>query len=338
MQRAAHLFEQIIDLDNLRLADSRARKGKKHTVGVRNFDKNAEALLAELHDSLASGNYHTSPYTVFKIYDPKERDIYRLPYYPDRIAQHAIVAILEPIYMRQFTADTYSCIKGRGIHACANAVKRMLRTDPEGTRYCLKIDIRKYYPNINHDILKQQHRHIIKDRRTLALLDEIIDSTEGDTGIPIGNYLSQFFANFYLSPFDHWMKEQQHVRHYARYADDIVVFADTKCELHRLLAEMRQYLHAQLKLEIKPNYQIFPTDARGVDFVGYVFRHTHKRMRKSVKQRIARRVALLNRKGHRVSEQDYRKAIAPWWGWSKHCNSKNLIHTLSKGATYEIEF
>lgn len=337
MNRKGQLFEQIVDIDNLRLAAHKARLGKKITVNMKEYDKDPEGNLRALQESLIAGTFKTSPYFVFTIKDPKEREISRLPFYPDKVAHHAFINILEPIYVRQFTADTYSCIKGRGIHACANAVKRMLREDPEGTRYCLKIDIRKFYPNINHDILKQLHRHIIKDRRVLAWLDELIDSTEGETGIPIGNDPSRYFSNFYLSPLDHWLKEKKHVKYYARYMDDIVIFGASKDELHALLREMRDFL-TSLKLEIKDNYQVFPTDARGVDFVGYVFRHTHTLMRKSVKQNLARKVALLNRKGHRISERDYRNAIAPWWGWAKHCNSKHLINKLSKGATYEIEF
>lgn len=337
MKRYGNLYDKVIAMDNLRVAEAKARKGKGGSVGVRDFDKDPERLMEQLHETLMAGAYRTSPYFIFKVFEPKERDIYRLPYYPDRITQHAIMNIMEPIYCRQFTRDTYSCIKGRGIHSCAIAVKAMLRRDPEGTAYCLKTDIRKFYPSIDHAKLKAMHRKILKDQRLLAMLDEIIDSTEGGKGIPIGNYLSQFFANFYLSPFDHWMKEERRVRHYARYADDMVVFAKTKGELHELLAAMREKL-GEYSLDIKGDYQIFPTDVRGVDFVGYRFYPTHTLMRKSIKKNLAKKVALLNRKGHGISEREYRQAIAPWWGWAKHCDSKNLIKKLSKGSTYEIEF
>lgn len=323
-------------MDNLRLADRKARKGKGHTKGVRQFDKDPERLLDELQQMLVRGEYRTSKYHIFKIYDPKERDIYRLPYYPDRIVHHAILNVLEPVYMRQFTHDTYSCIKGRGLHACAKAVKKMLK-DTDGTRYCLKLDIRKYYPNIDHEMLKAMHRRIIKDERVLCMLDEIIDSTEGEKGIPIGNYLSQFFANFYLTPFDHWIKENRHIKHYARYADDIVVFSSTKEELHKILGEIRDYF-ATLKLEIKDNYQIYPTDVRGVDFVGYVFRHDYTLLRKCIKQRFAKRIKSLNRLGRHISEKAYRTDVAPWWGWLKYADCIHLLRVLSVGAEYKIEF
>ena len=156
---------------------------------------------------------------MFKILRTKRREIYQLPYFPDRITHHAIMNILEPIWVSVFTSDTYSCIKNRGIHAAAKRLKRELKLDPEGTKYCLKIDVRKFYPSIDHEILKQVVRRKIKDKRLLWLLDEIIDSADG---VPIGNYLSQYFANLYLAYFDHWIKEER-IKYYYRYADDIVI-------------------------------------------------------------------------------------------------------------------
>lgn len=162
-------------------------------------------------------------------------------------------------------------------------------------------------------------RRKIKDQRLLALLDEIIDSAPG---VPIGNYLSQFLANLYLSYFDHWLKEVKMVKYYYRYADDIVILGQNKPELHTLRADMDEYLSQKLKLKMKGNYQVFPVDARGIDFVGYVFRHTHVLMRKSIKQRMCRKAAKLNKKN--IPIKAYKQAIAPWLGWAKHCNTRHL--------------
>lgn len=131
--------------------------------------------------------YKTSEYNTYKIYEPKERIIFRLPYYPDRITHHAIMNVMEPIWTKIFTRDTYSCIKDRGIYALVGKLKKDLRKDPEGTKYCAKMDIKKFYPSITHSILKEIIRKKIKDKSLLKLLDEIIDSAEG---VPIGNYLS----------------------------------------------------------------------------------------------------------------------------------------------------
>lgn len=278
-------------------------------------DLNREGNIAQLHELLKEKRYRTSPYHIFTIHEPKERVIYRLPYYPDRIMHHAIMNVLEPILVPMFTADTYSCIKGRGVHSAAEAVKQALRDVP-GTTYCLKLDIRKFYPSIDHAVLKGLLRRKIKDADLLGLLDEIIDSADG---LPIGNYLSQYLANFYLTGFDHWLKEVKGVRYYFRYADDIVLLGGSKDVLHGLLAEIREYLGG-LRLEVKGNYQVFPVAARGIDFVGYVFRHTHVRVRKSIKQQFARKLK------HRGAG---RETVASYYGWLKHCNSKNLIKKLA---------
>lgn len=267
MKRIGNLYEKICSIENLQLADEKARKGKLRTYGVIEHDKNREANLLKLRETLLNGTFHTSKYDVFTIYEPKEREIYRLPYFPDRILHHAIMNVLEPIWVSTFTADTYSCIKNRGIHAAAKKVKQALREDPEGTTFCLKLDIRKFYPSINHDVLKSILRRKLKDKRLLRLLDEIVGSADG---VPIGNYLSQYFANLYLTYFDHWIKEKKGVKYYFRYADDIVILAPDKAYLHSLMGEIRAYL-GDLKLEVKWNWQVFPVAARGIDFVGYDF-------------------------------------------------------------------
>jgi len=263
---------------------------------------------------LLDKTYRTSQYSIFKVHDRKEREVYRLPYFPDRITHHAIMNVLEKVFVSTFTADTFSCIKNRGIHATANAVKMTLRDIP-GTKYCLKLDIKKFYPSIDHDVMKRLIRRKIKDKDLLWLLDEIIDSAPG---LPIGNYLSQYLANFYLTYFDHWIKEEKRVRYYLRYADDMVILAPDKQTLHQLLSDIRKYLQQELNLTIKRNYQLFPVATRGIDFVGYVFFHTHTLLRKTIKQNFAR---MLSRSRNKAS-------IAAYKGWTDHCDSKNLIKTL----------
>lgn len=337
MKRIGNLFDRVISIENLQLADQKARKGKLRSYGVQMHDKNRDANIIALHESLKNGTFKTSKYHIFTIYEPKERQIYRLPYYPDRILHHAIMNVLEPIWVSIFNKNTYSCIKNRGIHKCAKDVKQALKQDPDGTRYCLKIDIKKFYPSIHHDVLKGIVKRKIKDSRLLALLDEIIDSVNDEKGVPIGNYLSQYFANLVLAYFDHWLKETKRVKYYWRYADDIVILAPNKEVLHELLHEIRAYLKG-LKLRVKRNYQVFPVDSRGIDFLGYVFYHTHTLLRKSIKQKLCRRVAKLNKRKIVPSKEDYKQQICSWWGWCKYCDSLNLMNKLSKTFPYEIKF
>lgn len=315
MKRIGNLYEKIYDIVNLRLADSIACKGKSRQYGVIKHFENREENLLLLHESLKNKTFKTSQYKTFKIYEPKERDIFSLPFYPDRIVHHAIMNILEKIFVSMFTADTYSCIKGRGIHAAQDAVKSVLQHDFSGTTFCLKLDIVKFYPSVNHDVLKQLLRRKFKDIDLLWLLDEIIDSANG---VPIGNYLSQFFANFYLTYFDHWLKEVKGVKYYFRYADDMVILADNKPYLHQLLSDIKSYLHDNLILTVKGDYQIFPTEERGIDFIGYKFYHCHILLRKSIKQNFAK--MLKNNRN--------KKSIASYNGWATHCNSKHLLKKI----------
>lgn len=324
MKRIGNLHDLICTNENIELADKNARKCKPNNWGVRKHDKHKVKDNEKLLKSLKELTYKTSQYSTFKIYEPKERLIFRLPYYPDRIVHHSIMNIMEPIWVKLFISNTYSCIKGRGIHKLAVDLKKALQ-DKDGTKYCLKLDIKKFYPSIDHDILKQIIRKKVKDRQVLTIMDEIIDSADG---VPIGNYLSQFFANLYLTYFDHWLKEEVGIKYYFRYADDIVILDNNKEHLRNILILIKMYLHHNLNLQIKPNYQVFPVDSRGIDFVGYIFFHTHTLIRKSIKYRIFR---LINKyKSGKIDLVQLKKRLVSYSGWLKYCNSKHLLQKIER--------
>lgn len=310
MKRIGNLYNRICSIENLTIAEKKARKGKSKQYGVRLFDRNPQDNIINLHHILLNKEYRTSKYTIFKIFEGKEREIFRLPYYPDRIVHHAIMNILEDIFVKSFIKNTYSCIKFRGIHKALKDVKVAIKDEQE-TQYILKLDIRKFYPSVNNEILKALLRRKFKDKDLLWLLDEIIDSAQG---CPIGNYLSQFFANFYLTCFDHWLKEVKKIKYMFRYCDDIVIFGKTKEELYSLFKEIKEYLWINLKLEVKSNWQIFSLDIRGLDFVGYKIYRKYILIRKGIKKRFIRMIKR-NRNW---------KSIASYYGWMLHCNSINL--------------
>lgn len=310
MKRIGNLYNKICNLDNLILAESKARKGKLKQKDIIKFDLNKEKNLLNLHKQLINNKFKNSKYHVFKIFEGKERIIYKLPYYPDRIIHHAILHILEPIFISCFTSNTYSCIKGKGIHKALKDLTKSLK-DIKNTQYCLKLDIQKFYPNIDNDILKELLKKKFKDKQLLNLLFEIIDSTNG---LPIGNYTSQFFANFYLTYFDHYVKEQLKVKYYFRYCDDLVILHSNKEYLHNLRKEITEYLLINLNLNIKNNYQIFPVNKRGIDFLGYKSYHTHILLRDSIKRNFIKM----------IKHYKNQKSINAYNGWLKYCNSTNL--------------
>lgn len=325
MKRINGLFEKICTKDNIEYADDKASNDKKLRKDIIKHNEHRKEENEKLLNDLINLNYHTSTYTTFKIYEPKERLIFKLPYYPDRITHHAIMNIMEPIWVNIFISNTYSCVKERGITKLNRDLKKCLENNIENTKYCLKLDIKKFYPSINHEILFEIIKRKVKDNKLLILLKDIIESSDG---VPIGNYLSQFFANLYLTYFDHWLKEEVKCKFYFRYADDIVILGKTKEELRKVLILIKMYLHQVLKLELKENYQIFEVDKRGIDFIGYKFYHNHILLRKSIKKNIMKLVySYVN---GTIDKKYFEIHFRSYFGWCKYCNSKNLLYKIQK--------
>lgn len=359
------LFNSICSMDNLYRAYQTAKSGKGWYKEVKQIEKRPFYYLAGLQYMLKNHLFKTSEYEIFILNEgKKKRDVYKLPFFPDRIAQWAILQVIEPFLVANMTADTYSAIPGKGIQPIVNDLRGYYKTkrvdgkkksvwvpsillsDEENTRYCYKIDLHHYYQSINHEVLKQKFRKVFKDPELLWLLDEIADSintaTEEDlielslsgeievdpnTGIPIGNYMSQYSGNFYLSSFDHWVKEELHVKHYYRYMDDVVIFASSKEELHEIHRKVTAYTRDYLHLNIKGNYQIFPTKVRGVDFVGYRFFGEYTLLRKSTAINFKRKMRACRKKMENNIPPTYSEwcSFNSYKGWLGNCDSYRLF-------------
>lgn len=345
MKRYDNLYEKIYDLENLRKAHKNAKKGKGWYKEVKMIDENPDYYLKQIREMLINHTYKTSDYEIFyKTEGKKTRKIYKLPYFPDRICQWAILQVIEPCLINNFTSDTYSAIPKRGIHKALFRLQDAMWNDVKNCQYCLKIDTRHYYQSVNHEILKRKYAEMFKDEDLLWLLGEIIDSTttaeiddlqaiylmeediDPNTGIPIGNYLSQYSGNYYFSSFDHWIKEVKHVKHYFRYMDDIVIFGETKEELHRLKREIDLYFKENLRIRIKDNWQIFPSYVRGVDFLGYRTFLNFTLLRKSTCLDMEKKLTAIRNKVESGNMMNYSEwcCINSYKGWLKWCNSFRL--------------
>lgn len=326
MKTYNNLYPKICDTDNLRLAFANASRGKSHYKEVQAFKSDMDGHLAKLQDLLTSKSFKNAPYARFvtKEYH-KERHIAKLPFFPDRIIQHALMQAILPIYDKHLIRDTFACIKGRGIHDGYKRLIKALKHNADGTRYCLQIDIKKFYPSIDNRVLKVMLRKRISCKDTLWLLDEIIDSAQG---LPIGNYTSQHLANIYLSDFDHWCKESTKCKYYYRYCDDIVILGDSKKWLHDLRKQITAYLADHLHLQVKGNWQVFPVAARGIDFLGYRFYHTHTLLRKRIKMSIKKRVRQIKGHASPKNSRSVRSSLSSYKGWLKYGNCHNLKRSL----------
>lgn len=310
MKRYGNIFQNIHALSNIELAHKKARKGRAHYSDVKMINNHPEKLR-DISRYLRTGAYSTSQYQIETINDRgKERQIFILPYYPDRIVQWAIMLQIQDILLKTFIFDTYASIPNRGIH---KAIKRVNKSIQNNGTYCLKIDIKKYFPSIDQHILCTLLEKRFKDYRLLDLLFEIIYSIE--KGLPIGNYLSQWLANYYLAFFDHKVCNQFHLP-YFRYMDDIVVFSDSKEQLWDVLSFMEDELD-KLRLKVKENYQVFPSKVRGVDFLGYRCFGDYTLLRKKIARNIKRKVNTIQGK----PTESQINSMMSYKGWAQHCDS-----------------
>lgn len=333
MKRLGHIFDKICSLENLLDAHRNARKDKSYYKEVRMVDRDPVFYMSQIREMLINGTYQVSQYSIEVITDSgKERTLMKLPYYPDRVIQWAIMLQIKSVFHRVFTNFSCASVEGKGIHWASRLTDKYLKKDPEGTKYCLKIDIRHFYPSVNHDTLKQLLRRKFKDPKLLDLMDQIVDSVSGPTGIPIGSYLSQYFANYYLTYFDHWLKENLGIEYVVRYADDITIYAKDKETLRRYKELIDEYLKDNLQLELKGNWQIFPVGARGVDFVGYRHYHNKKILRKRTYKAMKKSLVKLYKKCCKGVMMNLREwsMINSYLGWIKWCSNKILIRRYFK--------
>lgn len=324
MKRHGDLWKQITDVNTLYDAYKEARKGKRWQRVVQKFERNVLSNIFQLQDDLVSKRFNTSEYRVKQIFEPKKRDIYVLPFFPDRIVQHALLSVLIPIWDSMFIEQSYSCRSGKGMHEGSRKVMEYIRRND----YCLKCDIRKFYPSIDHAILKRIIRKKIKCPDTLWLIDNIIDSFEGGKNAPIGNFTSQWFGNLYMNELDQWMRHNKKVTDYARYTDDFVIFGNDKKKLRQLKDETEAYLKESLCLEYSKS-SVFPV-SQGVDYLGY----RHFRSKILVRRRTARRAMKRMRnlpskleKGV-IDIEQFRSSIASTEGWLRWANCHNLRVSL----------
>ena len=319
MKRHGNLWSQITSLDNIIAAHHAARRGKAHYSEVKMVDRDPEKYARKIQSMLLDRSFTTSAYQIEQRQErAKLRTIYKLPYFPDRIVQHALLQVIGPILVRSFIRDTFQSIQGRGTSDAMRRVRQLVRE--QRPRWALKIDVRKYYPSVDNARLKQAVRRKIKCPDTLWLVDDIIDSMPG---LPIGNYTSQHFGNLYLNQFDWWMVQQVRPVGYFRYCDDILVFGNDRAELMATRQRMVRRLQA-LGLEVKPTWQIYDVERQGADFCGYVFRPGSTRLRAGIAARLKRMCRSLRAVASHVSADALRSRLMAYKGWAKPANAKQL--------------
>jgi retron-type reverse transcriptase len=325
-----NLYRSICEFDNIHEAYIKARRLKRYTQEVLRFTAHLEENLIEIQNRLTWKAYDVGKYRYFIVLEPKKRLIAALSF-SDRVVQHALCNIIEPIFERSFIFDSYACRAEKGVLAGVNRTTKFLRAAQQkwGKVYCLKMDVAQYFPSINHMRLKHIIGKHIACADTLRLIDIILDSEGADCGIPIGSLTSQLFANVYLNELDHFVKEGLGIKHYIRYMDDAIVIHHDKQYLNDLYREIKEFLHNSLCLQLNRKTQIFPVKSRGLDFLGYriwpEYRLLRKRNIKHTKKKFKKFMEL-----YRKSMIPFTKVNASVQSWLGHCKHADTYRLKSK--------
>lgn len=290
-------------------------RGKKNKPDVQEFQLRLMDNIFNLHYDLVHHTYKHGGYQQFKINDPKPRIIHKASV-RDRLLHHAIYRILYPFFDTTFISDSFSCRDDKGMHKAINRFKEFARVvSKNNTKTCwiLKCDIRKFFASVDQNILMKILEKRIEDESIVNLLKEIIFSFKPN-GLPLGNLTSQLFANVYLNELDQFVKHKLKVKHYIRYADDFVIFSESKEYLGDIIPLIGNFLQNELKLAFHPGKVFIKTLSSGIDFLGWVNFFNHRVLRTKTKNRMLKRII----------ENPKLETLSSYWGLLKHGKTKDI--------------
>ncbi len=345
MKRYGDLWEKIITFENIYEEFNKTLKGKRKNYNANEFFINAEDKIIEICEQLKNNNYKFGKYSTFYVYDPKERMISAAPF-KDRIVHHALINILEPVFEKKMIYHSYACRKGKGTYKTFKQFEQWFKNSD----YILKLDIKKFFPSINHQMLKNVLKKIIKDTKVLDLCNIIIDSSnkqeivlqyfkgdnlfspiENKVGLPIGNLTSQFFANIYLTPLDYFIKEELKIKKYLRYMDDFVLFHNDKSYLKSCLVKIKKFLK-EYKLNLHSNKtQIKPTKET-VPFLGFLINRKYIKLGtknlKRLRIRIKHQKYLLE--NNKITKKELECSLYSWRGFAHWSRSYKFAYKITE--------
>ena len=324
-------YYQYLSYEKLMDAHNKAKKGKGYRKEIIEFNLKQEEYIMWLYEELKNKTYQHGGYTEFYVIEPKLRKIEKSRYM-DRIVHRWVVDnFLEPAFVPQFILTSYACLKGRGMHQSAlyvqNTMKHCKRIWQD--YYILKMDVAKYFDNINKNILLNILKRKIKDKDLLWLIEQILFAQKREKGLEIGNYTSQMFANIYLNEIDQYIKHKLKIKYYCRYLDDSVLMVKTKQEAKTALEKIKLFLKEKLELELNQKTQIFK-NKQGVNFCGYKINEYRMKLRDKGKRKLKKKVKYLKqeiKKGN-ITSKEAKKYLAGHMGYVKYANARNLLEKI----------
>ncbi len=326
-----NLYDKKLTYENLYKAHLLSRKGKKTREETIKFNLKQEDYILWLYEKLKNLTYKHGGYKVFYVTQPKLRKIEKSRYIDRIVHRWYVDSFMQEYFVKQYIYTSYACIKNKGMHKAVVELQKSMKHCKNIWQkyYILKMDIKKFFQNINKDILLNILLRKIKDSKLIWLTKEIIYSSEGKKGLPIGNYTSQIFANIYLNEVDQYIKHKLKVKYYFRYMDDSIILIKTKKEAKKLLYKIEEYLNKNLQLELNEKTQIFK-NKQGVNFCGYKINEYRLKIRDKGKKKLKKKVKKLKNKIKQgeINSKEARKYIAGHIGYVKIANVNNLLNKL----------
>lgn len=334
MKTEKNIYHKIYKLENLIYAYNRAKRSKRYKFQVREFETDRELNILYIAHILENELYSPGEYHIFKVYEPKERLIMALPFL-DRIVQHAIVNVIESIFNKRFITHSYACIQNKGVHEASNILSTWLYNTcvkQSKKMYAIKGDIKHYFQNVDHEILKYEIKRYISDKKILNILDVIIEHNgvyPDGVGIPVGNLTSQLFANIYLNILDQYVKHELHVKYYIRYMDDFIILDNDLSKLKFILDSIKSFCGKNLKLQLNAKSTILSAK-NGIDFIGYRHWAEKKIVRKKAKRGVVK--LLKNFERGETPIEEFKMSFTSRMASIRHADSYNLRKKYYKRA------
>ncbi len=315
MKTYKNLWDEFISRENFDVAVKKAVKSKKNKKQTKFFLEHKDELLEKLREDLQNDRYKNSKYRIFYVFEPKKREIYELPLYPDHIVHHALINVLGPIWQKRFIKDSYACIPGRGIHSAAQRAMLFVRKN----KYVLQCDVRKFYPSIDHNIMMDIIARKIHDRKILRLLKKIVFSLPGGKNLPIGNLTSQWMGNLYLTELDLFVKHQLKCANYLRYSDDFCIFHNDKNFLNAIKSDVQRFVENNLNLKLS---KAIVKQSDGMTFVGFRLFKNFILLRQRTVKKIKKRMRFFVDRN--ICSEHVRASIASMMGLMRWAKTFNL--------------
>ena len=324
-------YYEHLTYEKLMEAHKKSRKGKGYRKETIIFNLKQEEYIIWLLEKMQTKTYKHGGYSVFYVTEPKVRKIEKSRYI-DRIVHRWLVDnFLEPAFVSQFLTTSYACLKNRGMHKACLDVQRAMKHCKIiwNEYYILKMDIAKYFDNINKEILSNIIKRKIKDKDLLWLIHEILYAQKREKGLEIGNYTSQMFANIYLNEIDQYIKHKLKVKWYFRYLDDSIILIKTKKEAKEILEKIKNFLKENLQLELNKKTQIFK-NKQGVNFCGYKINEYRLKIRDKGKRKLKKKVKVLKEKIKigEITSKEAKKYLAGHMGYIQIADTYNLENKL----------